>query len=493
VTDARYYWIPFAPVSWNHAYRNRAVRGRVLTYLDAPYARFKDWIVETLREQDAETAPPAWNTYRVEYLCLFREWELFSDGLPRGRVRRVRTSGPFQQRDVTNFLKLLEDALFAYLGADDSRVVENRISKLAVGALPGPVERYALDLFQPRRFGSGWVLIRVADGGGMLWRGPDARYQRFAPLLDSAPSFRFLARREHATMPDTPEWFAPPEDRLAVKADPLETWAGWRRAQTDPQRARVLQAALSERVVWIARLRDEAEDLAARRLLDWEHLRDEWRAIVGWHPAPSRRSAKLAAFDRCWGWAYHFLADEGRPRSLERFTTLYRLLPGKRRRILLVGAHAGTWVYPFVARGHHVTAVELDGAAVLDVLRARDREHRLRTEVVPVGTYAQLPDGRYDWVVCLDILDRVEDPLGLVAALSEVPAAGWVLSYTFRDRKGRGRAMTARQVQYPWVRTEIPGDARRPALLVQRALRAAGLRLARGDFGDDLLVLERKS
>jgi hypothetical protein len=485
------YLIPFAPVGLNNAYI--PIRGRGGRTLNTQARAYKKAVLQVLQQQDRDRRKPIHETYRFEYVFLFTEDEVFTDAIPPGR--RVKVPGQYQPRDLSNMLKLVEDSIFDHLldvDADkDERVEEVTLHKRVCRTLPVAPVRYGDEL--GGRYPRGVILVRIRKGKGFLWQEPDALHHRFEHLLEG---MEWLPEREHPELAvDQPEWYEHLDRASPIRVDALEDYRDWAKAEGLDQ-VRVRQRMLQCRVAWLAGYREVSPDLVAPTILDSQHLRDSWVDLVGWR-VPKRTSTsvgKCRHFDRCPAWVPHLLAQEAHPKNLAALGRLWEVsrqvrTHRKPTRVLVYGAGMGTWAYPFLARDHDVTLVELNGSSLVGPLH-----HHLRTTPELVPDY-DCPDEefglsgkKYGVVVCIDLLDRVHRPKRLLLRLLKLTKPGGllVLRHLFKDRPGRGN-----KVVWPWIRTSLKDPTLHARPEVQRLLTRNGFSLEQGTFRDELLVLRR--
>ena len=133
------------------------------------------------------------------------------------------------------------------------------------------------------------------------------------------------------------------------------------------------------------------------------------------------------------------------------------LVPHSCRRVLDLGCGAGFMAIALAERGHDVTAIDIDPDLVRLVdAGAVDRGVLVKTAVMSALDIWRFAPSSFDAVVCLDVLEHLEDdgaamrlssqalrPGGVVVA--SVPAGPWL--YGERDRSiGHHRRYTKRQV-----------------------------------------------
>ena len=133
------------------------------------------------------------------------------------------------------------------------------------------------------------------------------------------------------------------------------------------------------------------------------------------------------------------------------------LVPQNGHRVLDLGCGAGFMSIALAERGHEVTAVDIDPDLVrLVVAGAIERGIPIKTAVMSAMDILKLGESSFDAVVCLDVLEHLEDDGAAVRLLGQalcpggvlvtsVPADPWL--YGERDRSiGHYRRYTKRQL-----------------------------------------------
>jgi len=454
----RFYVIPWAAVSLNDAYATRW--GQARRFLVPTFKRFKELVTEVLIEQDGGQ-PPKHDTYRCEYLFLYQEAELFSDAQPQQR-RKLQADPVYASIDISNLFKMTEDALFAHLnGGWDHRVTDLIGRKRCVKTLPAPIERYTDDVLG--RLPAGNILIRIEESAGMLLSADDVAYRRFEPALGGA---ELLSKREgKPKMLLLPEYLElPTTDFGSVRVDPVDDYRRWAEATTDRARFRVLRDMARSRVAWLKAWKEsQSVESLALKFLNKEILNASWRELVGSRPQRDEvKLPKVQAFNRSWAWVYDSLRRECTTSSMLRIGQLLKLSEslGTGKKIAIVGSGGGTWIYPFAAHNHRVTAFEFADSPLLKCAKRRNAQNFLHASFVDWDydrdrspATSDTFDG-FDCVVCLDVIDRLPNAELLLQGMTRVRRDLLIVSFTFKDRRGKA----VRRLR-PWVYTSWDGIA----------------------------------
>jgi hypothetical protein len=142
---------------------------------------------------------------------------------------------------------------------------------------------------------------------------------------------------------------------------------------------------------------------------------------------------------------YHSLAAEATEITMRRIALLRSLSRdlGKGKKILVYGAGVGTYMYPWAEHEHDITAVAREGAWTTTAFKRRMRQDFITHSLREVGAswFESGLRSRYDVVLCLDLLGRLEQPIALAEHLSGM-ADTLILSANF-----------APSADQPWLRT----------------------------------------
>jgi 2-polyprenyl-6-hydroxyphenyl methylase/3-demethylubiquinone-9 3-methyltransferase len=152
------------------------------------------------------------------------------------------------------------------------------------------------------------------------------------------------------------------------------------------------------------------------------------------------------------------------------------------KRVLDVGCGGGLLAEGMARRGARVTGVDLAPEA-LAVARLHAAESGIGVEYrqVAVEDLAGAEPGSFDLVTCLEMLEHVPDPAGIVAALARLVRPGGDVVCSTINRNARSFALAIVGAEY--VMRLLPMGTHRYARLIRpselsRWARAAGLELA---------------
>lgn len=453
------YQFPVAPISLNHSHIDTRRGPRIPK---PGTLMFKDLVQRQMRFQDRKRGKPKFldQPLRCTWTFSYPEENFFVEAAARSRRGRFsKKDSVFQPRDVSNHVKVIEDAAFEYLGVPDERVVDLVVRKRAVQKLQVPYLHY--DLTEDNLIAGNVTL--VVEPVNMLTEGPI-----------------IVGKWSGAVGGDLPSWFMPDypcaEDPLWFGED-HEHWKSLidRGLEDDALRFRV--AMLNHRVHWLARILGIA-------------VRDLVTQVFVPRLTTLRRKYKLKGGDPLFWWRPEWLCEylyrECSHHGLARYGTLQSLPAG---RVLVTPGRVGSWAVPFIRSGSEVTVVESDLPAVhnlntshsyLSVLRERFQGEQFT--LVP-----EIPKKSYDVIVCLDWLDLQLDPLRALRQLVDrlSPGGVLVLSYTFKS-KSAGES-------YPWVVTtpiELQDRRKRVQDFLTRKKDGLGLNMCdASSFREDLRML----
>lgn len=152
------------------------------------------------------------------------------------------------------------------------------------------------------------------------------------------------------------------------------------------------------------------------------------------------------------------------------------------KRVLDVGCGGGLLAEGMARRGARVTGIDLAPEA-LAVARLHAAESGIGVEYrrVAVEDLAGAEPGGFDLVTCLEMLEHVPDPAGVVAALARLVRPGGDVVCSTINRNARSFALAIVGAEY--VMRLLPMGTHRYARLIKpselsRWARAAGLELA---------------
>lgn len=484
--SVRYYRIPWAAVSLNAAYATRF--GQARRFLVPVYKDFKELVKEVLKDEDRGRQPPQYLTYRCSYLFLYEEPELFSDA--RTKTKALQMDEVLTSIDISNLFKMVEDALFEYLQQKDSRVTDLHGFKKCVKTLPVPVETFTDNIFG--RLPAGNILIRVESSEGMLLQAGEEAYTQFSEALEGA---ELLALREGKKQMPVPEWYRPSKDEPStVRIDTVEGYRRWVKAKTKRAKFAVLRRMCCERVAWVSRWRKAPSTEVVEKIFNPDILKERWRSLVGYRKLASEKFWGLVrSFNLTWAWVYYLLRDECSTRTMVRIGKLLEVSQalGKKKEVAFVGSSGGTYLYPFSDQEHLLTVYELAGSPLSRCASHRAGQDFIKVKFKDRRTYQATVGKKFDAIVCLDILDRVEDPEEILRTLGKYTDV-LVLSLSFKDRRGS----SARKLR-PWVMVgDIRGKKPKEYLraLLTRKRNGLGFETWMGTtWRDDIVVLRRST
>ena len=129
-SDWRYYAVPFAPLSHNNAYGTAKTGKR---YMRSEYEEYSKTITDYIRLVD----------HQLDELKLYGDaYEVVIAGIYR-RDSFYYKKGTPKRIDPDGFIKLIQDAVFRYLEADDSTVLTVKSYKVEMTPLPFEEKRYS--------------------------------------------------------------------------------------------------------------------------------------------------------------------------------------------------------------------------------------------------------------------------------------------------------------------------------------------------------------
>lgn len=123
------YKIPCNPISVNEAYRIGS--GGSHKFLFPWMWEFKDFVLRKMKSQDSHRRKPHGEGFVCSYLFVWQKDEFYFK------------NGTRKKLDVSNYFKLLEDAVFSYLGLDDGSVFDIHGYKRFVDKLPTAFQPYS--------------------------------------------------------------------------------------------------------------------------------------------------------------------------------------------------------------------------------------------------------------------------------------------------------------------------------------------------------------
>lgn len=453
MSGTRQYILPCAPVSVNDAYKATSgyVNARSRVYMSSVAADFKRYCIRELERQDQGWGKSQSDVFWfVRWVHLYTEDEYFSDALPTSS-RALQQDPVFRDRDVSNGIKLAEDALFEYLEQRDCRVVSFSACKVPVKTLPRPPHAYAAEAWDIG-FAQGNILLEVtAHPIGELLQTSTLELAPFANLL-STTSYEPLRERAHPTLDVRPSWARLP-DLSGTHADqPMSAYAealAARGADEDTEIAQQTEAMRVRLAYW----------------LRW-HQYGHADAEKLWHRAGRTLRVAYAAFKKgklseedWWthpSWHAEMLTAECSFDVHARLREAAKFLPvaiedGDPPYFLVVGDPAGT--YSQFLR-------DLNPRCHITLVDWPEHARRVRARV-PTGLRsieqsprAPLPAalGTFDAALVMDIAHTVDDPRVLLRDVCSHlrPAGRLVASWDYRARRARAA--------HPWVRNARVGS-----------------------------------
>lgn len=431
------YLIPVAPVSVNDAYRTTSgyASASPKVYMEQGAEAYKRYLIRDMERQDATRGKPLGDFYRCTWYFIYPEDEYYSDVLPE-KARALQPDPTFRDRDVSNGLKLAEDALFQHLGVTDARVVEIRAVKLPVRVLPRPPHAYTTSAFGLSHPQGNIVLVVEPRSVSDLLPEAARILGEIRDVLEGT-DFKPLVERDHPTQDVRPAWARVPNLRDRYVGEPLSVFADALAARDADEDGCV-------------QLQSEA---LRRRLAYWMrcHGYGQADALDCWHRAGKALRQVYRTYERgkiteeqWWthpAWHAEWLAAECTPTTYKRLLELRRVcaLTPTGVSALIVGDPAGTYAQGLHEAFPDWTLTVLDWPA--HVARVRDRVpsaqcivHNPREPFTP-NTVTPL----YDVILMLDLAQTIRDPRSVIRALSErlSPSGRLFTAWNFQTRKVR--------------------------------------------------------
>jgi 2-polyprenyl-6-hydroxyphenyl methylase/3-demethylubiquinone-9 3-methyltransferase len=128
--------------------------------------------------------------------------------------------------------------------------------------------------------------------------------------------------------------------------------------------------------------------------------------------------------------AHRFWDERGEFRPLHLLNPLRARFIGERvslkgARVLDVGCGGGLLAEVLARAGAHVTAIDL-APGMIEVARLHAREQRLAIDyrLVPAADLAATMPAAFDVVTCMEMLEHVPDPKGMLATLAQLTRPG---------------------------------------------------------------------
>lgn len=440
-----------------------------------PYPDLKAAVVEALTSQDEVRGPPRFEHYDCTYLLLYPEEEVYVTGLGTkaglARGGGEDADGVYRQRDLSNRVKLIEDALFSYFRVNDTRTFDLHAHKRAVARLPFQPSRFSEDIFG--REVAGVLLIAVRESTGPLLTEDDPLCQLFGGVLQPKD---FLTELKGTVASSFPEWFDPSRVTSTPIVHPVADARFFAKLTKIWDKSGFRQDMLASRIAWLAAWAGRDTGWAAECLFDRTLLKRAWRKLAKQRKV--LRAEEQAAFDCGWEWAYRGLADECLSPTLVTTEYLYQLATqhNEPRSVLVVGPGVGTFAYPFIAARHSVTVVTRANSAEEAVFLARLEQDQYQCGMVQVSDWEQGFDvggAKFDLVICIGLLERVADrEHRLLHALGSACSGRMILTAAFRQRPGQKRSGP---VEYPWVFADPEGEQSRRDWLLKYVASRKGL------------------
>jgi len=267
----------------------------------------------------------------------------------------------------------------------------------------------------------------------------------------------------------------PAEDFSTIRIDPVEDANAAANLTDKEELARFTQRMRNHRIAWVCHYRSRPVEFVQPKLQDPLHLWDAWRRKSEAGTVPP-----LPEFLKDRAWMYHLLFEESRPQTLARTTIARRLAAslGLHKKVLLVGAGVGTYLYPFAEQEHEITAVEQESSGLLKTLRYRARQDYLDVRWCPVANFNAVPAlaPSYDLVVMLDFVERgAAGPKFIQEVASRAPLLlfGHTTQAPWSDL----------HIYRPWCQGEDPREKAKVAL--------AGYEPVEGSWEDRTILLRR--
>jgi SAM-dependent methyltransferase len=161
-----------------------------------------------------------------------------------------------------------------------------------------------------------------------------------------------------------------------------------------------------------------------------------------------------------------------------------------------VGGGSGVWAVPFAAEGCLVTVVEPNPNA-LATLERRAAEEGVAGRITPVADDCDalgrhVAPGSADLVLAHGLLEVVDDPVAVVAALARITAPGGVVSVLSANRHAAvlHRALTGRLGEAHQLLTEPDGVLSNDSETLLRRFDVAGLQALLTGAGLELVLLQ---
>lgn len=459
-----HYLIPAAPVSLNESHIETLTGKRIPKPSTLNFMQFvKDW----MQRYDFDRGKPVFQSYSISYLLLFDADLFFTERAPKAS-RRLHPDAVFQRRDTSNHIKVLEDAIFDYLGVPDERVVTFRASKRPALRLPTRPLQYTP---HEQTLPAGNILIIVREGRYDMSE-QDTEVAEFQPMLrgsDFHPYTGWVQPNEE-TRP-VPSWVKLctfPD--AAQQPDLVAECALYTNTKNSAERADLRAHMRARRLDWFRDLLqvtpEEAIELYVRRRTA---LRRHWKKVEA-------GAESLDDFFASRQWVAELLDRETLEHVIQRHARLAQILSEKPIRQSVFDANTGVGTYLSCLRPHNVTTA---GDLSLSHTIAERRG----------ASWSNIEPGRrFSVVLCLDYLDLAEDPIALLTYLPRhlVPGGRLVLSYTFKSKVGGEKL--------PWIRTgSIANMTRREAVqkYILKSKKRGGLGFSLADdssLRDDLKV-----
>lgn len=314
----RTYLFPFAPVSTNHMYGIQP-GGRTLYLLPAA-ADFKEEVKIRMAEQDQS------DDKRLDV----------SVGRYSLSVWFIYTKDHYDEaQDTSNSIKLLEDAVFGYLGIDDKLNKRIQAECIRSNILPLPVQSYTEERVKVLQ---GSILVVVATNKA---------------VADDSP---LAARIRRVRLPERPK------QRNRFRANVLSELVEWQAEHKVSRRGalRLLDQHRPRRSL----LTDVKSDVTFYDDVD-RHVRSMWDSIIG-----QNNSDKLSNTDdqeRWFSWLNskyvtgYLLRSEQTTRRMMQLAILERILKtkkngllGPKTRALVLAPTVGTWEHLLLSHGMKV-------------------------------------------------------------------------------------------------------------------------------------------
>lgn len=183
-----------------------------------------------------------------------------------------------------------------------------------------------------------------------------------------------------------------------------------------------------------------SKDEAKQRVVDSKHMvRKEWEE--------SGKDSEIYYKKSIWP-IYRMMRLRPKIKEFLSQIVSFSLARGDEK-ILDYGCGVGSYTIPLASMGFNVTAVDYQDSVILDFLNWRLKKRFLEAKVL--GHKDKLENEEFDAIVFFDVLEHLDDPLGVIMKLHRALKSNGMFYLTFSPHRGMTDMEEIEKRCYPFL------------------------------------------